>query len=175
MDYTSNIFVNESNYQGNTDRAAISTYLKNSFTNNIASKLGLNDADKKKDKPLLALIINQLLNKTSSANGDTNPSAVNSKTVGAKATEEAVSPQTDDDQDEEKPTKGQSSLKLKSQKNSVGDAQAKFAKQNDQSEENDFIDYEDDFGDEFGEQNDEGIKVSSSDIEPVSFFSFSSF
>ena len=59
---------------------------------NIASKLSLNDADKKKDKPLLALIINQLLNKTSSANGDANASAVNSKTVGAKATEEAVSP-----------------------------------------------------------------------------------
>ena len=36
------------------------------------------------------------------------------------------------------------------------------------SEDNDFVDYDDDFGDDFEDGNEAGIKVSSSEIEPVS-------
>lgn len=67
---------------------------------NIASKLGLKEADKKKDKPLLALIIGELLGKTSSADGISapkekilakEPESLKNQ-VSSKATEEAVSP-----------------------------------------------------------------------------------
>lgn len=100
MDYTSNIFVNESNYQGNTDRAAICNLNRwDSCSYPIATKLGLKEADKKKDKPLLALIIGELLGKTSSADGNQGPkekavlkdSEVTKTVVSSKATEEAVS------------------------------------------------------------------------------------
>lgn len=102
MDYTSNIFVNESNYQGNTDRAAICNFKSLCWLcpYNIASKLGLKEADKKKDKPLLALIIGELLGKTSSADGISapkekilakEPESLKNQ-VSSKATEEAVSP-----------------------------------------------------------------------------------
>jgi hypothetical protein len=58
---------------------------------------------------------------------------------------------------------------LKSQKNNQQlEEQAQVTKQPEQSEDNEFIDYDADFDDEYGGQTDEGIKVSSSDIEPVS-------
>jgi hypothetical protein len=43
------------------------------------------------------------------------------------------------------------------------------AKQPEQSEQYEFTDYDMDFGDDFENPTDEGIKVSSSEIEPVSF------
>jgi hypothetical protein len=63
-----------------------------------ANKLGLKDSDKKKDKPLLALIIGELLSKGSSAEGNLSPQeksvgkgALGAKpAVVAKASEEAV-------------------------------------------------------------------------------------
>lgn len=127
MDYTSNIFVNESNYQGNTDRTAICNFKR--FTRpaesySIATKLGLKDAEKKKDKPLLALIIGELLGKTSSADGNpaqkekaiAKESEGTKSGVGAKATEEAApAPQeSTKKQQESEESKNQKSLKLKS-------------------------------------------------------------
>lgn len=145
------------------------------------NKLGVKDGEKKTDKPLLALIIGELLSKTSSANGGDSSSNFRSQAmakdpygenVGNKATDEAVAPQGEEPQVEEKPSKSQKSLQLKSQKNTpqepAVETESAHQKQPDQSEENDFIDYDDDFGDDFEEPTDEGIKVSSSDIEPVS-------
>lgn len=61
-------------------------------------------------------------------------------------------------------------MKLKSQKatteqNQGSKSQAKIGEP---SEENEFDDYEQEFADEYEEEIEEGIKVSSSDIEPVS-------
>jgi hypothetical protein len=91
MDYTSNIFVNESNYQGNTDRSAISKrqlFLDQKWLN-LGNKLGLKNGEKSTDKPLLALIIGQLMNKTSSASGGNSANSIrpqakeNSDSLGA--------------------------------------------------------------------------------------------
>lgn len=124
------------------------------------------------------MIIGKLLNKTSSANGDSNGPTKETNSVkgihkpkaGNKATEEAVAFSHEVTHAEEKAQANSKPLQLKSSK-PVQDSDA-FAKKNPQtikSEENDFIDYDDDFAEDFEEQNDEGIKVSSSDIEPVSF------
>ena len=141
--------------------------------------MGLKDGERSPDKPLLALIIGQLLNKTSSASGGDTGSNFRSQAIakengsGAQATEEAVAPQGTNDQEQPQtetiPSKSQKSLQLKSSKSQPQEtpSESHKTKQPDQSEENDFIDYDDDFGDEFEDPTDEGIKVSSSDIEPV--------
>ena len=119
------------------------------------------------------MIIGQLLSKKGSANSDSNSNFRSqaiakdsqSNVDGEKATEEAAAPQ-EETPVAERPSKSQKSLQLKSQKNQQEEEPAKQA---DPSEDADFIDYDDDFGDAFdAEPTDEGIKVSSSDIEPVS-------
>lgn len=153
--------------------------LKECLPDYSANKLGLKDSDKKKDKPLLALIIGELLSKGSSAEGNLSPQE---KTVAkgplgaksavvAKASEEAApAPVTQEaykkDQESED-SHNQKSLKLKSQKTADQAEPAKNQQKAEPSDDNEFDDYEQEFGDEFGEEVEEGIKVSSSDIEPV--------
>lgn len=95
--------------------------------------------------------------------------------MSAKATEEATSSPVAQDakrksEASDDSQKIQKSLQLKSQK-APQDQQPhtgkSHGKQGEGSEENEFDDYEQGFGDEYEEEVEEGIKVSSSDIEPV--------
>jgi hypothetical protein len=79
----------------------------------------LKNGEKSTDKPLLALIIGQLLNKTSSATGGDTGSNFRSQAlakesgenIGAQATEEAVAPQGETEaHPAEIPSKSQKSL-----------------------------------------------------------------
>lgn len=127
------------------------------------------------------MIIGELMGKTRSVNGDTNSGFRSNALakeeseleIGKTATEEAVASPEEEPVVEQQEVftnkESQKSLQLKSQKEQPEQEQTQFEQaQPEQSEDQDFIDYEDDFEDDFGEPTD--VKVSSSEIEPVSYF-----